>query len=206
MASKEASNSLHAIQSCIDLGVDIVEIDIRMTKDGVLILNHDKDFKRTGALINKKNALKNLEKNGDGNVRDYTYAEIQKYFVMRNGAGAPTPWKFATLKEAMQLAKGKILVNVDKASMYIDKVQKILEETGTTNQVIYKGGAPYNRVRKMYGALLDKIIYMPITSDSNKNFSRLFCLKLSRLKKATPCPQTLYSSIKKTAIPVKLRS
>ena len=164
-------NSLHAIQSCIDMGVDIVEIDVRLTKDGVLILNHDKDFKRTGALVNKKNAYKNLYKKGEGNVSDYTYAEIQKYFVLRNGAGSPTPWKYPTLKEAMQLAKGKILVNVDKGSAYMDKVQKVLEETGTENQVIYKGGAPYQRVRKQYGDLLDKIIYMPITTDANKNFS-----------------------------------
>ncbi|MEM7658856.1 MAG: glycerophosphodiester phosphodiesterase family protein, partial [Bacteroidota bacterium] len=40
-------NSLMAVQRCIDLGVDIVEIDVRMTKDGHLVAMHDKTVDRT---------------------------------------------------------------------------------------------------------------------------------------------------------------
>ena len=35
-------NSIRAIQNCIDLGVNMVEIDIKKTKDNELILLHDK--------------------------------------------------------------------------------------------------------------------------------------------------------------------
>lgn len=164
-------NSLQAIKNCIDMGVDIVEIDVQSTKDGVLILNHDGNFKRTCAIVNPREAYKNLPQKGEGKVNDYTYEEIQKYFTLRDGAGSRTPWKVPTLKEAMTLAKGKILVNIDKGFPHINKVQKILKETGTENQVIYKGGAPYAKVRQMYGDLLDKIVYMPITGDSSKHFS-----------------------------------
>ena len=40
-------NSLQAIKNCIDMGVDIVEIDVRETKDGHLVLMHDKTINRT---------------------------------------------------------------------------------------------------------------------------------------------------------------
>ena len=40
-------NSLQAIQNCIDMGVDMVEIDLKKTKDGHLILMHDKTIDRT---------------------------------------------------------------------------------------------------------------------------------------------------------------
>ena len=40
-------NSLQAIQNCIDMGVDMVEIDLKRTKDGHLILMHDKTIDRT---------------------------------------------------------------------------------------------------------------------------------------------------------------
>ena len=40
-------NSLQAIQNCIDMGVDMVEIDIRETKDCHLVLMHDKTLDRT---------------------------------------------------------------------------------------------------------------------------------------------------------------
>lgn len=34
-------NSLQAFQNCIDMGVDMVELDLKKTKDGELILMHD---------------------------------------------------------------------------------------------------------------------------------------------------------------------
>ena len=40
-------NSLQAIQNCIDMGVDMVEIDVRETKDGHLVLMHDNSIERT---------------------------------------------------------------------------------------------------------------------------------------------------------------
>jgi glycerophosphoryl diester phosphodiesterase len=36
-----ADNSIEGIESCIRMGVDIVEIDVAKTKDGQLILMHD---------------------------------------------------------------------------------------------------------------------------------------------------------------------
>ena len=40
-------NSLQAIQYCIDMGVDMVEIDVRKTKDGHIVLMHDGSIDRT---------------------------------------------------------------------------------------------------------------------------------------------------------------
>ena len=40
-------NSIQAIQNCILMGVDMVEIDVRKTKDGHLILMHDGTIDRT---------------------------------------------------------------------------------------------------------------------------------------------------------------
>ena len=40
-------NSLAAIQSAIDMGVDMVELDLQRTRDGKLILMHDDTLDRT---------------------------------------------------------------------------------------------------------------------------------------------------------------
>ena len=40
-------NSLQAIQNCIDMGVDMVEVDLKKTKDGHLIVMHDQTIDRT---------------------------------------------------------------------------------------------------------------------------------------------------------------
>ena len=39
-------NSLLAIQSCIDMGVDVVELDVKLTSDGVVVLSHDGSISR----------------------------------------------------------------------------------------------------------------------------------------------------------------
>ena len=96
-------NSLQAIQNCIDMGVDMVEIDLKETKDGYLILMHDKTLNRTTT--------------GKGNPEDYTLAELKKMFL-KNGAGCKTRHKIPTFEEVMMLCKGKIMVNVDKGYDY----------------------------------------------------------------------------------------
>ncbi len=149
-------NSLKAVERCIKMGVDMVEIDIRMTKDSILVLMHDVSIDRTTS--------------GKGNVSDYTLEELRQYYL-KDALGAKLTQQVPTLKEIMLLCKDKILVNVDKADMYMDKVQAILKETGTEKQVVYKGGRPYREVRERYGELLDKIIYMPIISDAAKEMA-----------------------------------
>ena len=145
-------NSIRAIQNCIDLGVNMVEIDIKKTKDNELILLHDKTLDRTTT--------------GKGLPQDYTLAEI-KQMRLRNGAGVATSHQIPTLEEAMIVAKGKIWVNIDKGYDYFDLVEKVLEKTGTTQQVLIKAGLPYQKVVAENKAVLDKLFFMPIIDMAN---------------------------------------
>ena len=90
-------NSLQAIQNCIDMGADMVEIDLKKTKDGHLVLMHDKTINRTMT--------------GTGSPDEYTLAEL-KAMRLRNGAGIKTRHQIPTFEEVMNLCKGKIMVNV----------------------------------------------------------------------------------------------
>ena len=145
-------NSIRAIQNCIDLGVNMVEIDIKKTKDNELILLHDKTLDRTTT--------------GKGLPQDYTLAEI-KQMRLRSGAGVATSHQIPTLEEAMIVAKGKIWVNIDKGYDYFDLVEKVLEKTGTTQQVLIKAGLPYQKVVAENKAVLDKLFFMPIIDMAN---------------------------------------
>ena len=107
-------NSLQAIKNCIEMGVDMVEIDLKKTKDGHLILMHDKKIDRTTT--------------GKGLPQDYTLAELKK-FRLKNGAGHKTAHLIPTLEEVMNLCKGKILVNVDKGYDYNQEAYQNLKNT-----------------------------------------------------------------------------
>lgn len=147
-------NSLEAIENAIQMGVDIVEVDLARTKDGQLILMHDKKLDRTTT--------------GSGAVSDHTLAEI-KALKLRNGCHIKTIYKVPTLEEALLLAKGRIMLNLDKAFDYFDQVYDLLEKTGTTNLVIMKSNAPAEEVKRKYGKYLDKVVFMPKVNLDEKN-------------------------------------
>lgn len=101
-------NSLAAFRASIELGVDIIETDIRATKDGVLVLLHDKTVDRTT--------------NGKGRVDSLSFDEIRKLRLKHNGT--LTNEQVPTFEEALKLTRNKILVDLDiKAD---DKVQEIM--------------------------------------------------------------------------------
>ncbi len=140
-------NSLQAIQNCIDMGVDMVEIDIRETKDGHLVLMHDTTLDRTTT--------------GKGFVKDWELDSL-KTLQLKDGLGVATQHKIPTLKEALLLSKDKVLINLDKSYTIFDKCFKVIEETGTHNQVIIKGAKQLSVVEKEFGSYLDKVHFMPI--------------------------------------------
>ncbi|WP_242156308.1 glycerophosphodiester phosphodiesterase family protein [Aestuariivivens sediminis] len=150
-------NSLQAIQNCIDMGVDMVEIDVRETKDGYLVLMHDRTIDRTT--------------NGSGFVKDWTLDSL-KTLQLLDGLEVPTPHKIPTLREALTLTKDKILVNLDKSYAIFDKCFRIIQETGTQDQVIIKGAKNKSLVQDEFGEYLDKVLFMPIVRlhdlDANK--------------------------------------
>jgi glycerophosphoryl diester phosphodiesterase len=144
-----ADNSIEGIESCIRMGVDIVEIDLAKTKDGQLVLMHDRMVDRTT--------------NGKGLVSDFTLDEI-KALHLKNGLGRVTEFKIPTLEEVMSVTKDRIIVNIDKGDEYFDDVYTILGKTGTIEQAIIKSDKPYSQLREQYGEHLDKMIFMPVVN------------------------------------------
>ena len=140
-------NSLAAIESSIRLGADVVELDVQKTKDGQLLLMHDKTLDRTTT--------------GKGKVAEWTLDSIRT-LRLKNGAALRTKHRVPTLEEALLTAKGRVMVNLDKAYPIFDEIFPILEKTGTVEQIIMKGSKPVAEVKKDLGKYLDRIIYMPI--------------------------------------------
>ncbi|MCI4668255.1 MAG: glycerophosphodiester phosphodiesterase family protein [Bacteroidia bacterium] len=141
-------NSLMAVQRCIELGLDIVEIDVRLTKDGQLVAMHDKTVDRTT--------------NGKGLLSEMTLEEVRK-LRLKNACGVRhSRQQVPTLEEIMNLAKGKIMVNLDKTEgETVREAYEILQKTGTVDQAIFKGNDSLSVMREKYGTLMDSIIYMP---------------------------------------------
>lgn len=104
-------NSIATIQSCIEENLEIIEIDIRKTKDNQLVIIHDKTLDRTT--------------NGKGKVSDYTLAELKELRLVHNGQ--ITSYQIPTLDEVFKVVKNKILVDLDIKLDSIEDYKKIAD-------------------------------------------------------------------------------
>lgn len=142
-------NSIAAIESSIRMGADVIEVDVQRTKDGHLILMHDITLDRTTT--------------GKGRVDEWTLDSIRTLRLL-NESSIKTNHTVPTLEEVLLFSKDKIMLNLDKADRFFDEVYLLLEKTGTTRQVIMKGGKSPEEVVKQYGSYLNNVIYMPIVN------------------------------------------
>ena len=140
-------NSLAAIESVIGMGADIMELDLKLTKDSVLVVCHDRTIDRTTS--------------GKGRVCDITYDSIRRC-VLKTGHGVKTTHRMPTLREALEVCKDRIVVNVDQGYEYYDLVLGVTEELGVTEQILIKGKRSTDVVAAKFSEHPRNMMYMPI--------------------------------------------
>lgn len=112
-------NSLASFRKAVELGLDIFELDIRATKDDSLVIMHDKTVDRTT--------------DGHGAVADLTFAEIRQLHL--KFGDKVTEEKVPTLEEALNIARGKILVDLDIKVNKFPGILAVVTRTHTFNTV-----------------------------------------------------------------------
>lgn len=142
-----AENSIQAFQDCINANLDGIEVDLQMTKDSVLVIMHDDTIDRTTT--------------GSGKVSDFTLNEL-KQFNLLNPIGVITRQKVPTFEEILQLAKDKILIQVDKWKPYSKQVVELAKKHNCERQIILRTTDKSGVSKKKYGNLFDNMILMPV--------------------------------------------
>ncbi|MCW3100467.1 MAG: Glycerophosphoryl diester phosphodiesterase [Chthonomonadaceae bacterium] len=115
-------NTLAAFRNAIKLGADYVEIDVRATRDGHLVIMHDGTVDRTT--------------NGKGAVKELDFDTIRAL-----DAGSKFDPKYAeervpTLDEVLDLCHNKINVYVDHKEAPTEQVFEAIKKHGMEKQVV----------------------------------------------------------------------
>lgn len=92
-------NTLSAVARAIEAGADWAEIDAQETKDGVVVLLHDASLARTGLDPRR--------------LADLTFEELRGLDVGRAFAPAFAGERVPTLEEVLNLAHGRLKLNVE---------------------------------------------------------------------------------------------
>ena len=116
-AGHAPENTLAAVQKGIDLGADFVEIDVRLTSDGVLVALHDAKVDRTT--------------NGKGRVDTLSLRELK---ALDAGDGERIP----TVEEVLRIAKGRTGLMLElKVGGAADPLIKAVQNVGIDIPVLY---------------------------------------------------------------------
>lgn len=123
-------NTMTAFKKAVDAGSDMVETDVRLTKDNVLIIMHDDKVDRTT--------------NGRGKISEMTYDEISKL----NAGDSIDYERVPTFCEFIEWAsKEKITLNIEIKEYYsaeneerciscIEQVISLVEKLNMANRVV----------------------------------------------------------------------
>ncbi len=102
----ETENTLASIQKAMDLGVDMIEIDVFKIKSGEIVVFHDETVDRLT--------------NGPGNIEDYYLTDLRKLIV--DGGH-----KIPMLQDVLKLMDNKVALNIElKGAGTADRVNFIM--------------------------------------------------------------------------------
>ena len=151
-------NSLQGFENCIRQGVDMIELDVRRTKDGALVVLHDETVDRTT--------------NGRGKVSDLTLEQVSE-LRLRNGLGRLTELRVPTMEEALLVCKDRAVIHLDKGYDLFREVYALTEKTGTTHQVMFKTSHHPDKVKQDYGDLIARVPYVPVVTFGGKGIAEV---------------------------------
>ena len=80
-------NTLSSFHQAIEIGVDMVEIDVHMTRDGQVVVCHDFSIDRTT--------------NGKGRIEDMDLEQFKQALVLDKDTKEPTSESMPTLSESL---------------------------------------------------------------------------------------------------------
>lgn len=138
-AGTHPENTMPAFEEALRVGADGLELDVQMTKDGVLVLIHDEKVDRTS--------------DGKGWVKDFTFAEIRQldFGVTFSEAFAGT--RIPTLEEVLARFGGTALeFHIELKNGIVrypgleDKVMALVQEYGLEERVTLSSFNHYSLV------------------------------------------------------------
>lgn len=150
-------NSLAALRASIADGAEMVEVDVRRSADGVLVVMHDSWLDRTTTC--------------KGEVAPRTLAELKECRLVVEGTGVATGEFVPTLAEFLSAAKGRILVNIDNklGRDEFPAMIAVARNLGMVRQVVIKENLWNEQrlagARDMLRTAGDGVHFMPIIAD-----------------------------------------
>ncbi|MBS1855733.1 MAG: glycerophosphodiester phosphodiesterase family protein [Acidobacteria bacterium] len=120
-------NTIPAFEEAIRAGADFIEVDLRTTSDGKLVLSHDATVDRCT--------------NGHGKIAEMTFTEVEALDAGVKAGSEFAGTRIPTFDQVLDLARGKIGIYVDTKSASAQDLAGHIDGHGMTDHVVIYCGA-----------------------------------------------------------------
>ncbi len=122
-------NTLAAFEQAIQLGVDAVELDVRATRDGVVVVMHDPTIDRTT--------------DREGPVDEWTFAQLRQADAGQWFGPGFSGERVPTLQEVFDLIRHRALAVVEiKSDWLAERVLSVAHEVDVVDQIVVQSFSP----------------------------------------------------------------
>ena len=122
-SGKYPENTMLAFKKAVEMGVDGIEMDVHLSKDGIPVIIHDEKLMRTTGKV--------------GTVQDYSLVELEKIDAGQ-GQGIPSFEEFcAYMKDKKTITNIELKTNITWYDDIEEKVAKIVDKYGLQDRIIY---------------------------------------------------------------------
>ncbi|WP_274628699.1 glycerophosphodiester phosphodiesterase family protein [Arvimicrobium flavum] len=124
--SRFPENSRAAVEASIRMGAEMVELDVQKTSDGIHVVFHDSWLDRTTTC--------------SGRLDERTFDQLRSCRLVVEATGQATAEPVPTLREMLEIARGRILVNIDNKLGFeeLGGMVDAARQLGMAEQVIIK--------------------------------------------------------------------
>lgn len=149
-------NSLQAVQSSIDQGIDAVEVDVQITNDGVVVLHHDYNLRRMTGIAKRVNEL--------------SYDEVEQLDISNKNGEEEEPIRIPMLSEVLAAAQGKARLIIDlkpygSGEELVKEVVKLIEQFDMVQYCYIQSfdGATLKQIRELNPDIkIGQILYFAV--------------------------------------------
>jgi len=136
-AAEAPENTLAAIEAAVKMGCDVVEVDVRLSRDGRAVLMHDGTVDRTT--------------NGRGRVEGLTWAQLRE---LDAGVGFSTAFqgtRIPQLQEAIDVVRARAKLYLDLKVTDFEPIVSVVRQAKFSKSVFYRVYRPGDvaRIRRL---------------------------------------------------------
>ena len=148
-------NTLAAFNRALTLGAEAIELDVKLTCDGEVVVLHDQTVDRTTS--------------GHGDLREFSLAQLQELDAGIHFSAQFTGEKVPTLEQVFKLLGRKLFINIELTNYQTygdgltDKVVELIDKFNLDDWVMFSSFHPSNilRVRKLKPGIPAALLALP---------------------------------------------